>query len=342
MTCEPIRCRYISEACHLVVSLAPDGTIRQTDGLRPKALGYEPERLLGKPLSQIVNPKERSHLARILERCETGQPVWDDLEFVRADGAGEPMLCCFQPLGGAEDGGLLLVTGLKHGRVEREARAETAAVLGLLAFRCHRPIHRLMQIVEALRAERPSSPVADQCRAELDALIEVMNSAAAWPAADAGSAQPTNVVGVLEGALRLLDADPPASAISVDLRPDEAAMWAQAHPVGLACVAMHLVSNARDATTKAKKPHLAINVYRRESRVVLEFTDNGCGLAREDRQAAFSPFFAGPKSAPVNPGVGLTTCCELVHFMSGTIRMQSRRGRGTTVFLTFPAAAPPN
>jgi len=343
MTCEPTRCRYLSEACHLVVSLAPDGTIRETDGRRPKALGYEPGRLLGKPLREFVSPNDHGHLIRILQRCETGQPVWDDLVFVRADGAGEAMLCCFQPLSGGEDSPLLLVTGLKRAHVERETRTEIAAVLGLLAFRCHRPIHRLMQVVEALRAEHPSSEAADQCRAELDALVEVMNAAAAWPSAEVGPTRPTNVIRVLEGTLRLLDGDASFANLAMDLRPDEAAMWAEAHPVGLACVAMHLVSNARDATARAKEPRLAIDVYRRGEQVVLEFTDNGSGVACEDARCVFSPFFSGSRAArPTSPGVGLTACCELVHFMGGTIRLQSRRGRGTTVFVTFPAAAPPN
>ncbi len=341
MSCQPTRCRYLSRASHLVAALSPQGSIERIDSHRPNALGYDAGDFQGRPLTDFVAPGQREHVARLLRRCETGQPVWDDLTFVSADGGQEAMLVCFQPLP-ADGGPLLLLTGLRRETIEGQARAEAAVVLGHLAFQCHRPAHRLMQAVEALREENAFSPVADECRTELDALLEAMSCAAAWPASDARRTQPTDVVAVLEAALRRLDADPSFANVEIDLCPDESAMWAAAHPVGLACVALHLAANARDATAKAGKPHLSINVYRRGERIVVEFTDNGSGLACEDARCAFSPFFKKGSGQAGGCGTGLATCCELVHYMGGTIRMQSRRSRGTTVFLTFPSSRPPH
>ncbi len=324
-----------------MAAVSPEGSIERIDAHRPNALGYEPGDLRGKPLADLIAPGQQAHVARILERCETGQPVWDDLTFVAADGGHEPMLVCFQPLRDAQ-APLLLVTGLRREAMEVQARADAAVVLGHLAFQCHRPAHRLMQAVEALREDGAPSQVADQCRTQLDAILEAMSGAAAWPAADAREAQPTDVVAVLEAALRRLDTDLSFGDLDIDLQPDESAMWARTHPVGLACVALHLAANARDATAKADEPRLSISAYRRGERIVLEFTDNGSGMDCEDAQCAFSPFFKKGGEKESGGGTGLATCCELIHFMGGTIRMQSRRSRGTTVFLTFPSASPPH
>jgi signal transduction histidine kinase len=339
MDCHPGECRFLSRASHVVLLLSTDGKVRRTDALRPEPLGYAAASLAGRDLADLLAADQRPHLARILERTEAGQPVWDDLVFLRADGRREPLHCCFQTLAGGEGGGLL-VTALRLDLVREETRAEAAAILAHLAFRCHRPIHRLMLVLEALRAEHPASPLADQCRAELDAILEAMGLAAVWPSADAARPQVTNVVRVLEGVLGLLDADGSLARLKVALRPEEAALWARVHPVGLACVAMHLAANARDATDRTRQPRLTINAFRHEERVVLEFSDNGSGLESEDARCALAPFFRVSKGGAARCGTGLATCTELVRFMGGTLRLRSRPSRGTTVLLSFPAAAP--
>jgi signal transduction histidine kinase len=340
LDCRPDQCRFLSGVSHVVIALSADGTIRRVDARRPEPLGYAAGSLAGRALADLVPADQRPRLARVLARSEVGQPVWEDLVLLRADGRPEPLRCCFQGLPGGQDEGLLL-TALRLDEVRQEARAEAAAVLAHLAFQCHRPIYRLMQALEGLRAEAPASPMPDHCRAQLDAILDAMGLAALWPAAEPGQAPATDVVRVLEGVLRLLEADGSFARLTVDVRPDEAALWASAHPVGLACVALHLAANARDATARTRRPRLIIDARRHQGRVFLEFTDNGSGLAARDARAALAPFFRGSKGGGAPCGTGLATCAELVRFMGGTLRLQSRRSRGTTVVVSLPAAPAP-
>ena len=219
-------------------------------------------------------------------------------------------------------------------------QAETAAVLGQLAFRCHRPVHRLMQAVEATRARHPTCEAARRCRKDLDDLLEALSRSAAQPWG-VPMEQPVEVLRVLEETIRLIGRDSAIKRLRITLRPECTAVLAHVHPVGLALVTFHLASNARDATARTARPRLFIDVHSDGKQAAIEFQDNGKGLRPQDLRCAFAPLFSKGGKKGRRPGAGLTTCGELVRFMRGTIRMQSHPSRGTTVLVTFPAAPPP-
>ena len=346
--CNPTQCRYLAQNSHLVAAIAPNGRIRDVHPDSASTLGYDAAKLAGKPLAKLVPKDQCGHLARVLERSKTGQPVWDELAILSADRRRIPMLCCLQRLAQPGENSTLLFTGVKLEVFQAGGRTDAAALLGQLAFRCHGPAHRLMQAIEVILLQQPWSEAAERCRTELDRLLDVMSRSISLPDAAskrrraAGSRSPVDVVRVLESALSLIDADPAYKGLRVELQPESAAVWAAADPVGLAVVAMHLTRNARDATLRSKSPRLLVNVHQAGGNVVLEFMDNGSGLTREDLDCAFSPFFKNPPdSRETHTGLGLVTCSELVRYMGGRIRMESRPSHGTTVLVTLPASPPP-
>jgi len=336
MDCLPTKCRYLSQASQLLVILDPDGTIRHTDRRNARPLGYAAEGLRGKPLEDLVPESERSHVARLLERTQSCQPVWDRVTFLSADRSPEPMLCCFQPLPDQDGRARLLVTGLATSRLAAALQTEAAGVLGHLAYQCHGPAHRLMRALEVLRTDRPDGEQADTCRRHLDALLDTVCRHTAWTS-PGGPCEVADVVAVLEEALGFVDADPSYQGLAVSLRPSRSAIPAQVDPVGLTFVALHLVANARDAAAGRDKPALNIDVHADDGHVIIEFLDNGAGLEPDDLRCAFSPGFSKGKDCASHTGLGLATCAEVVRAMGGTIRMESRPGEGTTVILTFAA-----
>jgi PAS domain S-box-containing protein len=328
----------MSQASHLLLSISRAGVIQGVDRLNPKVLGRTASQIKGQGLADLMAPGERKHFERVLERCDTGESVWDRFVFLTADGRRRPVLCCLQPLKGRRRQGSLLVTGLGMMAADASVRSEAAAALGRLAFRCHRPLHRLIQAIEVILEEFPASEAARRCREDLDDLIEELSRYAAWPPPEAMADQPVDVVRVLEGTLCLLDADPSYGDLQMHLRPDEASVWAYAHPVGLSIVALHLAANARDATAGLQSPRLNIDVHPRGEQAIVEFADNGRGMRREETNSAFSFCFTQAKGPEPRVGLGLATCQELVRFMGGGLRIQSHRRQGTTVSVTLRAA----
>ena len=338
--CTPTECRYLSQGSHLLLALAANGTIRSVDARQPRVLGRDGTALVGKPLSQIVAADQHPHLSRLLERTQSTAAVWDQVTFLDAAARPVPLLCCFQRLAGPDmPRGSILLTALQAAAIEADLRAEAATVLGQLAFRCHGPAHRLMQAIEAILSQYPWDIAAQRSREELEELLDALSQSAEWPQA-VPDGRPINVVRVLENALRLMDGDPQFKHLKVTLRPDVAAAWADIHPVGMALVTLHLAANARDATASVESPELLIDVNLDRGRLIIEYHDNGSGLDPDDVATLFAPFVSKGERGD-HDGVGLATCQELVRFMGGKIRMRSRPAEGTTVVLTFPAAAAP-
>jgi len=115
-------------------------------------------------------------------------------------------------------------------------------------------------------------------------------------------------------------------------------------------VLMNLYLNARDAMPNGGKLTVrARNVTLTEARpalpaaaqpgtyILLQVSDNGCGIAPEDRERIFDPFFT-TKEVGKGTGLGLSTVLGIVKSHLGTVMMESELGKGSTFRALFPAS----
>lgn len=71
--------------------------------------------------------------------------------------------------------------------------------------------------------------------------------------------------------------------------------------------------------------------------IVLEFSDEGVGIASENISLIFEPFFRGNDTRNVyGHGIGLSLVKKIVELHKGTISVQSVLGKGTTFTLELP------
>jgi CheY-like chemotaxis protein len=80
-----------------------------------------------------------------------------------------------------------------------------------------------------------------------------------------------------------------------------------------------------------------------EGRVRLAVRDTGPGITPEKQQRLFNPFdrLGAEATAVEGTGLGLVLSKRLTEAMGGTLDLTSTAGRGTTVFVDLPRAAPP-
>jgi CheY-like chemotaxis protein len=69
------------------------------------------------------------------------------------------------------------------------------------------------------------------------------------------------------------------------------------------------------------------------TRVVLEVSDNGCGMSREMQAKVFDPFFT---TRSAGHGLGLAVVQGIVRNLGGTIQLASELGQGTTFRILLP------
>lgn len=99
-----------------------------------------------------------------------------------------------------------------------------------------------------------------------------------------------------------------------------------------------LFSNILDNAYQAfadKKGRIDISVDCDKEKGVFNivFADNGCGMEKDQLMKAFDPFFT---TRPRGIGLGLNVCQQIVNLHFGSIDIKSKKGEGTSVYISLP------
>jgi two-component system sensor histidine kinase HydH len=98
----------------------------------------------------------------------------------------------------------------------------------------------------------------------------------------------------------------------------------------------NVMKNALEATERHPQGRIAVRLSRREATAVVEVADNGVGIAPEQRDKIFLPFFT---TKPTGTGLGMAIVKKIMDLHGGEIEIDSRPNQGTTVRLIIPRAA---
>jgi signal transduction histidine kinase len=97
----------------------------------------------------------------------------------------------------------------------------------------------------------------------------------------------------------------------------------------------NVMKNALEAIdTRRADGQVVVNLLAEEDRAVVEVIDNGAGIASEDRDKIFLPFFT---TKPSGTGLGMAIVKKIVELHGGDISIESALGRGTRVRISLPA-----
>jgi signal transduction histidine kinase len=112
--------------------------------------------------------------------------------------------------------------------------------------------------------------------------------------------------------------------------------------MGDASLLKSVISNLIDNGCKFSPDFTSkLTIYFSSRYVILEFTDEGVGIAPENISRVFEPFFRGNDTRNVyGHGIGLSLVKKIVELHLGHIDIQSTLGKGTTVILQLPIYRP--
>lgn len=104
-------------------------------------------------------------------------------------------------------------------------------------------------------------------------------------------------------------------------------------------VIINLLSNAKDAVIDRKKYEgegftmvVGIKSYQDNQMLIVEVTDNGMGIGKDDINNILLPFYT-TKDEGKGTGLGLSICYQIMKEMDGTISIESEKPGGTTIRL---------
>lgn len=108
------------------------------------------------------------------------------------------------------------------------------------------------------------------------------------------------------------------------------------NPNHLTQVVLNLLSNALDALDGNKQGEIAIRTRVQNQHIIIEVSDNGCGMSEETKHNLFLPFFT-TKPFGQGTGLGLSICYDKVTALGGTIECSSELNQGTRFLIRLPA-----
>lgn len=99
---------------------------------------------------------------------------------------------------------------------------------------------------------------------------------------------------------------------------------------------INLISNAEKYMSERGERKIFISLSEKNGSTVLEVRDTGRGISDEDIKAVFRKFYRAKDPSVKGTGLGLPICKKIVEKHKGTIRIESRLGKGTTFTVVLP------
>lgn len=132
---------------------------------------------------------------------------------------------------------------------------------------------------------------------------------------------------------RLLAADLGARAIALTLSVEPANLEVEADAELIDQALINLMRNAIEALRDNPDSKVTLSAFRdRDGHMVMAVADNGPGIAPDQREKVFVPFFTTKRQGS---GVGLTLTRQIAMLHGGTVAISETEGGGATVSLRF-------
>ena len=134
----------------------------------------------------------------------------------------------------------------------------------------------------------------------------------------------------------LWKSDPEKKGIKIDLQLDlEDGCLVKGQENEMFEALLNLIRNAAEALPQGGD--IEVKTYKEADEVVITVRDTGIGIAEEDLQRVFQPFWSS-KGVAIGKGMGLAVTHGLVKRHGGDISVQSKVGEGTTFTIRLPLA----
>lgn len=235
------------------------------------------------------------------------------------------------------------ITLHKQAEAERE-RARKATALSeiamTLAHEIRNPLASLELFAGLIAAGgEDTAEWVGYLHAGIRSLAGTVNNVLSFHGAGFPSMAPLDLIAAIRSSVEFARPIADQAGVSLDFEADDAGLWVEGNSSALQQLVLNMVSNSlRHSETGGR---VRVSVRRDElakqpkkGRAVIEFSDNGCGIAPEYLDEIFR---AGFSVSGNSSGLGLAVCRQIVSQHNGCIRVVSAVGSGTTFFVEIPS-----
>lgn len=145
-----------------------------------------------------------------------------------------------------------------------------------------------------------------------------------------------DIAAVLKNAIKLVESQVFLKGVKITCKGEKRLPVIVADGDQLQQVFINVMINALEAMDHGGE--LVVSTKRCGNKIRIEFQDDGCGVAPENLDRLFDPFFS-TKEVGVGTGLGLAISYGIIEKHYGRIKIKSKQGAGTTVVIEFPAGS---
>ncbi len=223
---------------------------------------------------------------------------------------------------------------------ERLAKAERLAAIGEfasgIAHEVNNPLANVIGIAKLARRNQLAPDTGEDLESIIDnaqRCARIVQDLLSYARQSPPRKEPTAIGPLIEETINLVRIRHQAKAITIarEIPPDLPLVAID--PLQISQVLQNLLINALQAISESGT--ITITAAGDREMVEIAVADNGYGIAKEDQEHIFHPFFTTKKTGE-GTGLGLAICHGIIRNHGGEIRMESRPGVGSTFRLRLP------
>jgi len=219
------------------------------------------------------------------------------------------------------------------------ARSERMAAVGQLAAGLAHEINNPLSVVSGFAdfvlgktsAEDPRRPALEDIGRETVRCQRLVSQLLDFAKPKEPVREPSELNELVADAATLLRAQAKAQGVVLELRLEEGLPQVTLDRDQIKQALLNLCLNACQAMPQGG--YMTVETARRGERIEVSVSDTGVGIAPEDMDRIFTPFFT---TKDHGTGLGLATSYALIERHGGTLRVQSRPGAGASFSFSLP------
>ncbi|OMF37358.1 PAS domain-containing sensor histidine kinase [Paenibacillus sp. FSL H8-0548] len=330
---------HTSDAIH-VADL--EGKIIKANNAFEKMYGWSQEETLGKPLDHVPAGYASSHLE--LEAIVLSGGSVTDFETIRFTKSGDliDLSITISPIRD-EQGAIIAIATISRNITSRKQteeiirRSEKLSVVGQIAagvaHEVRNPLTTLRGFVQLQKQTGTLSPAhLEVMLGELDQINMIVSEFLVFAKPQANHYQPIDVLGLVSDIMLLLDSEAKLSSVQLVLLADAELPRVIGEASQLKQVFVNIMKNGIESMPYGGTLTIQIKSNTIDH-ILLQFIDQGCGIAEADLLRLGEPFFT--KKTNGN-GLGLMVSQQIIAAHKGTIHFRSELGKGTCVEISLP------
>lgn len=336
---------YLKEFSENIIESAPAGIVTVDSILRVKYWNREMENLTGIRRTEAFN-------ASIINLLP-----WFSRDLLSRDEQGDitvetPSLQSFKinisPFKDPSGGHVVIFEDITEKKKMEEKLLQTSKLASLgkltagISHEIGNPLASISSLVQELRSLKIESKDEVEFTAEslktinnhIERIAKIVRSLGDFARISSAEKVPSNIAEILDRTINLVKYDKRFK--NIQLTTDiEGIPPLKVNPDKIQQVFLNLIINALDAMLDGGRLH--ISMKKRDSAVDMVVSDTGSGIDESALGKIFDPFYT-TKSHGKGTGLGLSICYGIIREHNGTITVKSKKGEGTTFYISLPAA----